>query len=370
MRALDRLLDRPAAVDAPPRARRDWVLTGVGVAAVGVEVLLRGDLQWPLVMAAVAVVAMVALPWRRSHPVTVVAVVTVPGTLVGLAQWGRGLEADALASAAIAIVVPYALFRWSSARQCLIGGALLTVGVAVSVISQRGGLADAIGGATVVTLVAVLGELARQRAAARSRDLEQARLLERERIARDLHDTVAHHLSAVAVRAQVGQLQSTEPAALEALRQTESEARRALDEIRTMTRLLRTGLSPSPGLEELAALADAGPPRVTVTVARDAAPLPPAVAAGLFRVAQEAVANARRHAVGASQITVELGRDVAHTHVLRVHDDGVGGDPDPPAGLGVPGMAERVAHLGGRLEAGPDPDGGWTVTARIPDGGR
>jgi signal transduction histidine kinase len=193
-------------------------------------------------------------------------------------------------------------------------------------------------------------------------------------LARDLHDTVAHHVSAIAVRAQAGiaTAASNPDAADEALRVIESEARLTLGEMRSMVRVLRDTeageRSPAPGaaeLEQLGAPNDGVPVSVHITGNVDGVPAPIATAA--YRVAQEAVTNARKHAVGATGIDASVTVDAAEV-VVRVHDDGqpVARRTGAAPGFGLVGMAERAALLGGTCSAGADPTGGWTVLVGLP----
>jgi signal transduction histidine kinase len=200
------------------------------------------------------------------------------------------------------------------------------------------------------------------------RELDQATLLERERLARDLHDTVAHHVSAMAIRAQAGLAvaQSQPEAATEALRLIEAEASRALTEMRTMVRVLRqpAELTPLPRVADLPELSSPTGPRVDVEILGDVDDLPPSVGATIYRLAQEAVTNARRHAKHATRIEVRVAADDTSVR-LRVRDDGDAGPPGA-SGYGLIGMAERAGLLGGTCEAGPNPGRGWTVTAVLP----
>ena len=134
----------------------------------------------------------------------------------------------------------------------------------------------------------------------RTRQLDDVRQLERERLARDLHDTVAHHLTAIAITAQAGLAvaDSRPDGATDALRRIDEEATRTLAETRKVLRMLRTEDEPADRpLDDLAGLAaPAGPgPAVEVVIA-DGPDLTPTIAAAVQRIAQEAVANARRHA--------------------------------------------------------------------------
>ncbi|WP_277212855.1 sensor histidine kinase [Isoptericola croceus] len=372
-----RLLDRGPAPGAAPPRRRDWLLGGALVTVAVLEGVLRTDVVWPAATVAVTVVALAALPWRRVHPLGLVALATLGGSALELSQLAAGHVPTTLYTAVALILAPYALFRWGSGRAIALGSVLLLGGFGVSALVPTGGTSDLLGGAAFLVLVAVLGELVRYRVAARSRDLDRARLHERARIARDLHDTLAHTLSAIAVRAQAGQVVATAdpPAALDALRSVEQEARAALGEMRTIVGALRAEddeplRRPAPGLADLAALARPDGrhgPAVHVQVADDVGPVSATLATAVYRLAQEAVTNTRRHAATATQVQISLDR-VEGSLLLRVHDDGPPVAAPPAAGHGLTGMAERAALLGGRCTAGPDPAGGWTVAATLPAG--
>jgi signal transduction histidine kinase len=232
-------------------------------------------------------------------------------------------------------------------------------------------LSDVIGGLAVLASAIALGWAFRWRAGARARELDRVKLLEREQLARDLHDTVAHHVSAIAIQAQAGTaVAATDPdAAARVLRVIEGEASRTLAEMRSIVRVLREDAAertPTPGIADLRqlALAEAGGPVVDVQVTGDVDALPPTIAATVYRLAQEGVTNARRHARNATRIEVCVHADEAGIQ-LDVHDDG---DPAASAtpGYGIAGMIERATLLGGTCEAGAAPDGGWVVTALLP----
>jgi signal transduction histidine kinase len=376
------LWDAPAAAPAPPeRVWRDWALVAVVPAIALVEASARPEVPSRWIWAVVLAVLAPTLLWRRSHPFTMLAIAFAVGTAVGLVVGGD----PQLYTTAYVLILLYAVFRWGSGRALLAGGAIVAVGTLLTFVAAPPALPDLIGGIAVAVTTATLGLAVRWRSGARARELEQVRLLEREQLARDLHDTVAHHVSAIAIQAQAGSaVAAVDPGAtVEVLRAIEGEASRTLREMRAMVGVLRaTGaeLAPTPGLTELHALkrTDAAGPAVVVTLDGDPDSVPPAVAAAVYRIAQEAVTNARRHARGATRIDVRADVDSAGVR-LQVRDDGVaaagaGSEHASPArssgpGFGITGMRERAALLGGWCEAGPSPDGGWVVTAQIPRAG-
>ncbi|MBO9627560.1 MAG: sensor histidine kinase, partial [Microbacterium sp.] len=177
---------------------------------------------------------------------------------------------------------------------------------------------------------------------------------------------------AIAIRAQAGlAVAARDPrAAQDALGVIEVESARALGELRAMVRVLRQDeaaeFAPHHGLADIAALAGtrAGGTHVTVIVPKLDDSIPAPVSAAVFRLAQEAVTNALRHARHVTLVDVSVQAD-DHSVRLRVTNDGdVPATPAP--GFGVIGMMERAAMLGGTLRAGPEPDGGWAVDAILP----
>ena len=139
---------------------------------------------------------------------------------------------------AYVLILPYALFRWGSGREAVIGSAVMAGKAGLSALPSVGRPSDAVAGSAVLFSAMALGAVFRFRAGARMRELDQVTLLERERLARDLHDTVAHHVSAIAIRAQAGLATSaSQPdAAGQTLRVIEAEASRTLAETRSPMR--------------------------------------------------------------------------------------------------------------------------------------
>ncbi|WP_088287675.1 sensor histidine kinase [Kineosporia sp. A_224] len=358
---------RPAP---PPRqpVGRDRLLVAVVVLLVGVEWVLRPDLPWRTFSAVLLVLLAPTLLLRRTRPLVAVAVAFWGSLLASAVSQGDGLQNY---TAAALLLLPFALFRWGSGREIVLGSFVMLTKLAAAGALR---FVDLLAGVAVLVAVSALGAASRYRASARVRILDRVRLAEREALARDLHDTVAHHVSAMAIRAQAGI--ATAPvrpeAAVEALHVIESEAARTLAELRSMVGVLRSNepaaLVPAPGLGDLPRLAEPdGAPRVDVVVAPDVGDLAPGVGAAVFRLAQEAVTNARRHARRPTVVEVRVSADGDVVH-LRVHDDGAATPPRRPdgGGFGLVGMAERARLLGGTCAAGPDPAGGWTVTAVLP----
>jgi signal transduction histidine kinase len=207
---------------------------------------------------------------------------------------------------------------------------------------------------------------------------ERALLEERQRIARELHDVVAHHMSVIAIQAEAAPYKTADPPAelVESFGEIRASALAGLGELRRVLGVLRTGVpgtAPQPGLGDLEALLDSarsGGVSVTVTSSGEPVALPEGVDLSAYRIVQEALSNAMRHAPG-SQVRVEVayrGDGLA----IEVRNDAVAsvlvgsGTRDAGGGHGLVGMRERAAMLGGSLDAGPTEDGGFLVSAVLP----
>ncbi len=377
MVALRSLWAEPRPPQPRARARQDWLLV---VALVGwslVETVLRDDLAWPPAALAVAVVVALTLLWRRTHPLASVVVAFGALTAFDLARQAAGVESWGLNSIAGALVLPYSLFRWGAGREAAKGLLLILVWLVVTYVADPVGAAKTAYGFGFFLFSAALGAAIRFHTTVRAREIEEAKLRQRNELARELHDAVGHHVSGIAVQAQAGRtLAATDPArALAVLETIEQTASRALEEMRVMVGVLRDGAEPEyaphPGVADIRRLSRSveGEPRVDVRLPEDLDGLSPSVAAALYRVAQESVTNALRHSRDASRITVEVA-DQGDEVRLTVHDDGdVGATARTSPGYGLAGMTERVTLLGGTLRAGPERGLGWTVDAVLPKGG-
>ena len=225
---------------------------------------------------------------------------------------------------------------------------------------------------------AALEERTRELESEREVTAAQAVALDRVRIARELHDVVAHHVSAMGVQAGAARavMEKDPEAARTALAGVEASARSALEDLRHLLETLRTpeGETPDASTVRLAGLADLvahagdnGLP-TTLTIIGDELPLPDVVQVNLYRVAQEALTNARRH--GGPDAAADLRLRYAGDAVeLEIVNTGRMATPVRP-GLGIVGMRERAAASGGSLEAAPRARGGFLVRLRIPLGER
>jgi signal transduction histidine kinase len=371
--ALRSLWAEPRAADTPERVWRDWVLVGALMVTALLEGALREDVTWRPFVTIVAVGLAPVLLWRRTHPLVCVVVGFGTGMALGLASLLGGVPSVGLDTMIYVLVLVYALVRWGSGREIVIGLTVVLVAAVFAIATDYTGPAEVIGGFAVLAAAAAGGAAFRYRAESRRRAVDQIRSQERVGLARELHDTVAHHVSAIAVQAQAGRTMAGKrpEAALEALSVIEGEASRTLAEMRAMVRVLRDGApaeyAPQPGVADLVSLARRDPvPVVDVELAGDLAGLRLQVDAAVYRLAQEALTNALRHARNASRVEIRVVEGAGRLR-LRVTDDGQI-DPVRPAthGFGLLGMTERVQLLGGTLRAGPAPGGGWAVDAELP----
>ena len=371
--ALRSIASEPAVPDPPRRVWRDWPLVGLALAGSILEAVLRPELGWRWVSLAMALVLIPTIAWRRTHPLAVTLAVFGTVAVMDLVRVAAGADtALGLGGMVVVVVVPYALTRWGSGRDIRLGLPVVALAATIGVVFDGGGIVEAIAGYAILIAVVDAGFVVRFRIAARARDAERVRLVEREHLARELHDTVAHHVSAMAIRAQAGIAASAaDPAAaVQALEIIETEASRALTEMRTLVRGLRTDeageRAPLATIADIARLGPPGTPGppIDVSIRGDVASVAGPVSTTVYRLVQDAVTNARRHALSATRIdvVVDIGPDVV---LLRVHDDGapIG---DHRHGYGLIGMSERASLMGGVYDAGPDPAGGWTVAASLP----
>ncbi len=329
--------------------------------------------------------ATVPLAWRRRSPAVVLAVVAL------CQMWMEAINAGGPGWLGV-LIAAYTLGAYRSGRLLWrLGGALLVVVVAFVIAGVVTGSApwQAVVSTPILFAAAmVLGDnmrRRRERAAElvdRAERAERERLLlaqqhvqdERTRIARELHDAVAHSVSLMVIQTAAARRQLlVDPAGVDAsLATVEETGRTAMQEMRRILGVLRDAteiapLSPLPGvaaIDELAAAAADLP--VSVRAEGDLTHLPAGLELSAYRIVQEALTNVRRHAGPVQQVAVSMVRDDGSLTV-EVTDDGRGAAAGATAeGYGLVGMRERVAACDGHLVAGPRPGGGWRVRAVFP----
>ncbi len=329
-----------------------------------------------------------ALVVRRRFPVPVLFVAFVSTQLYDIAGYPRGpIFFGLIAAFLTAVVAGHRYVAWGF----LVVGfvSFLTAGVVFNDEDTPGWIPAVALSAWLIVLAAA-GEgirvrRARAEEAARAREEEARRRAseERLRIARELHDVLAHNISLINVQAGVAlHLMEEQPAtARSALTAIKAASKDALGELRSVLDVLRQAdenppRSPTAGLADLDRLvsgAVAAGIDVRVVTEGTARPLPPSVDLAAFRIVQEALTNVTRHA---GQATATISLTYGDTDLtVQVDDDGRGAPfavNGTGGGNGIPGMKERAAALGGQLEAGPRPGGGFRVRSRLPlreDGG-
>ena len=374
---------------------RRAIVTGAGRVVVkgAGQIVVSGS---PAIFLGFAVAAGLAVPviFRRANPIAAFATAVVFGgiqVLLGLRPMATDLSI---------LILLYTLAAYSSRRVSIWGLAVCLAGSAVAIArwTTLGGrpvldwlTVGAVLFAGPALLAWVLGDSMRYRRAYyasledRAARLEQERdaqarvavVAERARIARELHDVIAHNVSVMVVQADgASYALGTDPGrAKEALAAISATGRQALAEMRRLLGVLRredefagSMLAPQPGIGELGELLDqartAGLP-VTFAVEGVPRPLPGGAALTAYRIVQESLTNTRKHAGPVASASVVL-RYSTDALVLAISDDGRGAAAPDGAGHGLTGMRERVAVYGGSVVAGPRPGGGFEVVATLP----
>ena len=348
------------AVDGDADTRSIDVLAWVSVVAAGGVLALHR--RAPMVVLAVTTAALALYGLRQYPDVPIPFTVIVAIFAVSVARGPAKAWVPAVVSTAVLLATVFAdsttlfpaLYASWAAGAVLLGG---------SVLSRRAERA-------------VLEERARHLAETREEEARRRVAEERVRIARDLHDSVAHTLASISVQAGVGAhvLDERPEDARDALLAIRHTSRDALTELRATLGMLRSddtaSREPAAGLDRVPSLVESSRATglaVDLVVEGEARPLPPAVDTAAFRIVQESLTNVIRHA-GPARATVAV-RHGGDRLEIEVTDNGRGavdGDAGRAGGHGLAGMRERVALLGGELDAGPRPSGGYRVRARLP----
>jgi signal transduction histidine kinase len=362
----------------------DAVMAGALAVAVTPQLAFHARAGDPLFGAYVALsLAMIApLIARRRWPLAVFLGISV----VAAVQWSIGVQLAADVSALVALATVAA---HRPVRETAVAVAIAEAGAVAASASWPHGLhfAEMLTVLSVFVLAAtalgtsvrshrrVIAVLQQQSARAEQERAQQTRLAvadERNRIARDMHDVIAHGLAVIVTlaAASTGRAARQPERVDEVVGLIERTARTALDDTRHAVGTIRAGdgLHPTPSIDGLSLLVDvATAAGLCATLRTDGAVgrVPAAVGVAVYRVTQEAITNTLKHA-NASVVAVDvvIARDAL---VLNVEDDGVGGSHDTwDGGSGVVGMRERVTQLGGTLDAGIRDSSGWRVRATIP----
>lgn len=355
-----------------------WGSAGVVLAVLGTSVLVAGAGRgWRLpVAAALVVVQVCALRWLTRVPVAVLAV----NAAAGFAVWAL-LPAVSLTGALLAAQLTLCVLSATGPRRVSLR-ALAAMCLPAPLAFGSGGPAGLTAYLLAVGLAWTAGQWRRaQRARARAETL-RAVAEERARIAREVHDVVAHTLSVMVIQAAAADDVFTErpDQARQALRAIEDGARSALGELRLLLRAFRPDTEedsaagrrePGPSLARLDELADTvRATGMTVHVHRDGGTdgLPAAVDLAGYRIVQEALTNTLRHAAGADEVRVRVTAEGECVRVTVVDNGRIpqGRSASAGAGRGLVGMRERVRLVGGSLRAGPLPAGGFEVAALLP----
>ncbi len=371
---------------------RHRVLVDSFLAAVLAVFGLAAIVHKPALYLPITLLLVVPVAIRRRIPATAFAIACVAGL------WQLAVGGPTGADLAI-LVLLYTVAAYRPRRESIAAAAVCLFGgfVAIIVWSPDGPGAKLImqllvggvlfGGGTLTAWVlgdsmryrrgyyAALEDRAARLEAERDAQAQIATAAERARIARELHDVIAHHVSVMVVQADGAgyALRTDQGRAEAAIKAIATTGREALAEMRRLLGVLRTGdedaqMTPVPGLGELRELLDqarAAGLAVSYTLSGTPRELPEGAELAAYRVVQESLTNTRKHAGLAATAAVTL-RYESDGLIVEVTDDGVAAPSSDTAGHGLAGMRERIEMYGGTVRAGPLPGGGFGVVARLP----
>lgn len=377
-----------------PRFTRIDIATAAAVAVVAVgEVAANSEIAPKPAAAACELAMALALAWRRRSPLVVVTLVAVLQVIEAAA--GVPLE-QPLVPLLASVIAMYALMTEAPGWQAASGAAAMLLAVGIETVIQDKGFANFAFALVFIVGAAIVGRTVHSRTrhaaqlADRADSLERQQSLaaqlavqeERTRIARELHDVIAHTVSVMVVQAGAAEqiVGSDVDRARTAMQAVQTTGREALGEMARLLGMLRgdgaeIGLAPAPGLADLATLVDsARRSGMDVHFQLDGyrRQLPPGPELSVYRIVQEALTNIRKHA-GRSHASIRV--TCSDTAILAEVDDDGAREPAanaavPGTGQGLIGMRERVALYGGTLIAGPSAGGGFQVRASIPIAGQ
>ncbi|GAB7030697.1 sensor histidine kinase [Streptomyces sp. NPDC021749] len=364
-----------------------WITGGALTALAAVELVI---VPRPSLMIALAVLtSTAALPWRRSYPATAALaavsalvsfaagsdpyIAAVASGLIGCYTLGRRRVAHPAVVVVAGSVLSLIVSQWHIARWGLSAYSLSPYAewlVPTAMILAAVSMGDA---------VSAREETRRERTAAQAQliEMERRQTVEAERaaIARELHDVISHSVSMVAVQAESATytMPGLSPQAREGFQQIAASARSSMAELRRLLGVLRTGpddnsgTAPQPtltALDDLITEHRSVGGEVELRISGERVALPTSCELSAYRMVQEGLTNARRHAPGAHTV-VEIGYR-SNRLAVRIADDGPGPTASVHPGHGLIGIQERAELLGGKFTAGPGPDGGFLIEAEIP----
>jgi signal transduction histidine kinase len=370
------------AVSIPTPPVRDIALAAAAAAALIVEGSTRAKGGISPAEGLLAVAAAAPLAWRRRAPVA--ALLAVEAGAVACVLVFRPVSS----AIGMLVVALYTVAVLGHRRRSLELGAVTALALVgtTALVDEFAEPAKIVPRLAIVVVALAVGDTVRTRRALREAERERARRDAREReeegrrreaderlrIARELHDTLAHSLVAINVRAGVAVDLHPSQDPLPALQDIQQASAAALRDLRATLGLLRrqgddAPTAPAFDLEALPSLVDharSGGLDADMEVQLDGAAVPSAIGGAAFRIVQEALTNVLRHAdASRAHVRVRARTDLLD---LEITDDGRADSAVAPTGLGLRGMAERAAALGGHLDVGPREEGGWRVHATFP----
>ncbi len=341
-----------------------------------IEISLRADSLLQPYESILVFIYLPALLFRKRFPFWAFFIPIQISLIIELITLSLGINYEGLYTEAFMLILFYSLFRYGSGKSIFIGMLLLEVMIGINMYLDDVTTEELIAGTIIVWFPPLIAISMRIHAASQERQIEQVKTQEREMLARELHDTVAHHMSAVAVQAQAGLVVAKQnPAAsVEALENIQEAATKSLLELRTMVKTLRqyadqAELCPQSTLNNIDDLKAIMPSdtKFALSVDPKLMSLPSSLQSAIYRISQESITNAVRHAQQLSSVSVEILQQQKQVR-LMILDDGKTKTESSrnQVGFGLIGMSERASLLGGSFRAGPTAPNGWLVEATFP----